>query len=132
MRVGNAPGSVTYTHPETGEAIPLPYTQKEALWPALYAVLSPVCLQVAEGIKILHSTSDILGITEKDGQLEMTVFGDRDMMGEMVFEGNMVKDLSLATIDGNTVPFISDGKRFSIIYSHKHKEEMQLRLSIKL
>jgi len=124
-------GSLTYTHPETGEAIPIPYTQKETLWPALYAVLSPICLEIADGLKILHCTSDILGVIAKEGQLEITVFGDRDMMGEIVFEGNMLKDLSLATIDGNTVQLNSDGKRVTIIYSHKHKEEMLLRLTIK-
>jgi len=37
----------------------------------------------------------------------------------------------LATIDGNTVQLNSDGKRVTIIYSHKHKEEMLLRLTIK-
>jgi len=124
-------GKVTYTHPETGEIISFPYTQKETLWPALYAVLSPVCMEIANGLKILHCTSDILGITEKAGQLEITVFGDRDMMGEIVFEGNQVANLSSATIDGNAAPLNSDGKRLSITYSHKHKAEMVVRLAMK-
>ncbi len=60
-------GKVTYTHPETGEAVAFPYLNDELLWPALYGILTPVCLDVAEGLKILHSTSDILGVAEKDG-----------------------------------------------------------------
>ena len=55
-------GKVAYTHPETGETITIPYAQDEMLWPALYGVLTPVCLEVADGLKILHSTSDILGV----------------------------------------------------------------------
>jgi beta-galactosidase len=123
-------GSVTYTHPETCEAIPFPYTQKETLWPALYAVLSPVCLEIATGIKILHCTSDILGVVEKDDQLEITVFGDRDMMGEMVFEGFGVNKITSASINGEVAKMMSDEKRIAFIYNHLHKREMILNIKI--
>ena len=65
-------GKVTYTHPETGETVALPYSKDEMLWPALYGILTPVCLEVSDGLKVLHSTSDILGITENEGNLEIT------------------------------------------------------------
>lgn len=121
-------GSVIYTHPETEETIPMPYTQKEALWPALYAVLSPVCLKIAAGIKILHCTSDILGVVEKDGQLEITVFGDRDMLGEIVFEGSGIKKITSASTNGEDLKMMSDVKRIAFTYSHLHKSEMILNI----
>ena len=65
----------------------MPYAQDEMIWPALYGVLTPVCLEVADGIKILHSTSDILGVARNGGHLEITLHGDRDLAGEIVFEG---------------------------------------------
>ena len=119
-------GKVSYTHPESGEVITIPYAQDEILWPALYGVLTPVCLEVSEGLKILHSTSDILGVTEMNGQLEITLYGDRDLAGEIVFEGANVNRIKSATLDGEEVEMVSDGTRSAFIYSHKHKKEMIL------
>ena len=77
--------------------IPIPKAVKRSLfliqrmrllWPALYGVLTPVCLEISEGLNILHSTSDILGITESDEGLQITLYGDRDLAGEIVFEGD--------------------------------------------
>ncbi len=93
---------VTYTHPESGEAVTIPYTQNQILWPPFYGVLTPVCLKVTEGLRILHCTSDILGIAEMNGQLEITLYGDRDLAGEIVFEGTNVKSIKSAAIDGRT------------------------------
>ena len=39
-------GRLTYTHPGTGEIINMPYSKDRMLWPALYSILSPVCLRV--------------------------------------------------------------------------------------
>ena len=123
-------GKVTYTHPESGEAINLPYSQGRTIWPALYGVLTPVCLAVADGVKILHSTSDILGVAGNNGQLEITLQGDRDLTGEIVFEGSEVDRIKSATIFGRPVKTVRDHKRITFIYSHKHKEE--IILSIKM
>jgi beta-galactosidase len=121
-------GKVIYTHPESNDPITIPYSQDEMLWPALYGVLTPVCLEVSDGLKILHSTSEILGVEEKNDQLEITLYGDRDLAGEIVFEGANVKKIKSATICSEAVKMISDDKRISFIYSHIHKKEMVLNI----
>jgi beta-galactosidase len=121
-------GKITYTHPENGEPITIPYFQDEMLWPALYATLTPVCMEVINGLKILHSTSDILGIVETENQIEISIYGDRDLAGEIVFEGPGVKKISLITLDGESVRKIRDEKRIAFIYSHKHRSEMILTI----
>lgn len=123
-------GSVTYTHPENGETIKIPYTRDEILWPPLHGILSPVCMRVTEGIKILHSTSDILGINVKANQIEITLYGDRDLAGEIVFEGPGVKTITSATVDGEEARIVRDEKRVFLIYSHTHKSEMILTIKL--
>ena len=124
-------GKVTYTHPESGEMIAIPYSKGEMLWPALYSVLTPVCLQVSAELKILHSTSDILGVSDSDGQLMITLFGDRDLGGEIVFEGPAVKKINAATMDGEVVRITRDENCIVLNYSHKHRREMILKISMK-
>jgi len=123
-------GKVTYTHPESGEAIHLPYTQDRMNWPALYGILTPICMAVADGFKVLHCTSDILGVAENNGQLEIALYGDRDLAGELVLEGIKVDQINAATIDGAPVKIIRDAKRVAFTYGHKHKEEMLLSLRL--
>jgi len=123
-------GKVTYTHPESGEAINVPYAQDGMIWPALYGVLTPVCMEVSDGIKVLHSTSDILGVAGNNGQLEITLYGDRDLAGEIVFEGTKVDKIKSATIYGDPVKMVRADNRIAFIYSHKHKEEMTLSIRI--
>ncbi|MCX6283879.1 MAG: hypothetical protein NTW31_06575 [Bacteroidetes bacterium] len=123
-------GKVTYTHPQSGEAVTIPYSRGEIVWPALYAVLSPLCLEVSEGLKILHCTSDILGIEENYGQIEITLYGDRDLAGEIVFEGENVNKIISATLRGKTVKVVRDENRIAFIYNHKHKSEMILNIVI--
>jgi len=123
-------GKVTYTHPENGDQITIPYSTKEILWPSLYSVLSPICLSISTGIKILHSTSDILDVKEADSQLEITLYGDRDLAGEIVFEGEHMKRIKSATILGSDVQMMSDDKRVAFTYTHKHKSEMVLNIKL--
>ena len=123
-------GKVTYTHPGSGESVKIPYLQNEILWPALYGVLTPVCLEISDGLKILHSTSDILGIDKKSSQIEITLYGNRDLAGETVFEGENVKRIQSATLDGETVKMVRDNKRIAFIYSHKHKNQIILNIKI--
>jgi len=124
-------GKVTYTHPGSGETITIPYTQEEILWPALYGVLTPVCLEISDGLKILHSTSDILGVKEINGQFEITLSGDRDLAGEIVFEGKKVNRIKSATLNGEAVKMVRDTKRIAVIYSHNHKNQMILHIKIR-
>ena len=123
-------GKIFYTHPASGESISIPYTRDEILWPALYAVLTPVCLAVSDGLRILHSTSDILGVTGLEDQLEITLSGDRDLAGEIVFEGKNVGNIKSATMDGEAIQMVRDGKRVEINYCHKHKMEMILNIRL--
>jgi hypothetical protein len=124
-------GKVTYTHPESGEEITIPYTtQQEIIFPSIYGILTPICMQVSAGIKILHSTSDILNIDNADGQLQITLYGDRDLIGEIVFEGPEIKKINSVTLDGESVRKIRDEKRIAFIYSHKHRSEMILTIKL--
>jgi beta-galactosidase len=124
-------GKVSYTHPETCETITIPYAKDELLWPSLYAILSPVCLEVSEGLKILHCTSDILDITKTPGQVEITVFGDRDLAGEIVLEGNNVNNIEIVTNSGGKSEMIHKNKRLVIHYCHEHNHEMKLIITLK-
>jgi beta-galactosidase len=124
-------GKATYTHPETGETIAIPYANNELLWPSLYAILSPVCMEVSEGLKILHSTSDILDVSETPGQLDIIVYGDRDLAGEIVFEGANVRSISEVTISKGSVDMVWVNKRLVVNYGHEHNHEMKLTIILK-
>lgn len=121
-------GRITYTHPGSGESITIPYLKGEMLWPALYGLLTPVCLDISEGLKILHCTSDILGISEKDSLCAITLYGDRDLAGEIVFEGSEIVGINSATLDGKPVGINRVGERVLIHYSHGHGEEIVLSI----
>jgi beta-galactosidase len=123
-------GIVSYTHPETGDAITIPYSKTEILWPALYSVLTPVCLEVSDGLNILHSTSDILHVSEIDGQLEITLYGDRYLAGEMVFEGKNVRKIKSAVISNETVKIVRYDKHTVLTYNHQHRKEFILGVKI--
>ncbi|HNS16690.1 MAG TPA: beta-galactosidase [Bacteroidales bacterium] len=123
-------GSVTYTHPRNGERIFIPYHGREIVWPALYGVLTPLCMTVADGITILHSTSDILGIEMADGQIRITLFGDRDLAGEIVFEGTNVTKIKSARICDTAVEMIHVGKRIVFRYDHKHRRVIVLNIKL--
>ncbi len=124
-------GNVTYTHPGSGEPVSIPFTGGEMAWPALYGVLTPVCMEIAEGINILHSTSDILGIKETNGHIEITLYGDRDLAGETVFAGKNVDTINAASIGGEEIEIISKEHSIALNYSHLHKQEFILKVGIK-
>jgi beta-galactosidase len=121
-------GKITYTHPENGESITIPYFQDEMLWPALYAAITPVCMEVINGLKILHSTSDVLDIVETENQIEITLYGDRDLAGEIVFEGPGVKRSIRQQLVVKHARIIRDEKRIAFIYNHKYSSEMILTI----
>ncbi|HCY00811.1 MAG TPA: hypothetical protein DG754_11790, partial [Bacteroidales bacterium] len=123
-------GKISYTHPATGDLISIPYSGNEMLWPALYAILSPICMELAKGINILHSTSDILGVDVVNDQMKLTIQGDRDLKGEMVFEGANVSQIKSALIDGNSVSLNRISNRLIVNYNHKHNQELTLTLKI--
>ncbi len=123
-------GKISYTHPGNGQKITIPYNGDEMLWPSLYGVLTPICLEISSGIKILHSTSDILSVQHADGQLQLVLVGDRDLPGEAVLEGQKANQVISATIGGENIKIERINGRIVFTYSHKHKEELVLNIKI--
>jgi beta-galactosidase len=123
-------GKVTYTHPLTGDSISIPFTGGLMTWPALYAVLTPVCMAISDGLAVVHCTSEILGISKINGHLELTLYGDRDLAGEIVFEGENIDSIKSVRIDGEEIKIKRVSKRVVINYRHKHQEEIILTIRL--
>lgn len=123
-------GKVHYTHPTTGDLISIPISGDEMLWPALYAVLSPICMNLVKGISILHSTSDILEVDVAKNQVKLTLQGDRDLKGEMVFEGDNISQIKSVLIDDVSVSLHYASSRLTVNYNHIHNQELTLTLKI--
>jgi beta-galactosidase len=121
-------GRITYTHPGSGESVHFPYTVDEITIPALYGILVPVCLPVAAGLTMLHCTSDFLGVSAKDDHLDVYLYGDRDLAGEIVFEGEQAGHIVSATLQGVDVAMVHDNKRVSFAYCHEHRQQMILHV----
>jgi beta-galactosidase len=121
-------GSVTYTHPVSGETISLPLSGKKITWPPLRAILTPVCLQLAEGVTLLHTTSDLLGLRREGNEIIMTLSGDRDLAGETVLEGPGAVRIRRVEIGGRRAETSVTGERRVITCSHGEGEELQLRI----
>ena len=123
-------GSVTYTHPASGETVRLPLSGEKISWPPLRAILTPVCLQVAEGVTLLHTTSDLLGLRREGNEIIMTLCGDRDLAGEAVLEGPGALRIKRTEIGGKPAETGVTGGHMVITYSHRHGEELQLRITL--
>ncbi len=123
-------GKIKYTHPATGEMISIPYSGGTLKWPGLYGIISPLNLEIEEGLHILHSTSDLLEIRKNDHLLEITLIGDRDLEGELVLDGENAGLIQSARVEGETVSVDFDGKRVVCRYQHKHQEEVILTLQL--
>jgi beta-galactosidase len=123
-------GGVTYSHPVTGEPVSLPFNGGEILWPPLQAVLTPVCLQLGEGVIMLHSTSDLLGIRKEGNEIFLTLGGDRDLPGEIVLEGLETGIISRAEISSMPAGISVIGGRRVITYTHIQGKEMELRITL--
>lgn len=124
-------GSTTYTHPATGEKVRFPLSTGEMVWPALYGVLTPLCLSVTEDLTILHSTSDILDLNISGNSLQIILAGDRDLAGEIVFEGAGAGKVRSAEIDGHPIEKSRVGERAVLVYRHEHRKEHIFKIKIK-
>jgi len=122
-------GKVIYTHPETGETISIPYSQELLTWPGLYGALSPVCLKIEEGIQILHCTSDILEIKLYDDEIILKLNGDRDLAGEIVFEGEKAGKIKSVSLNGQELKMRIKDHRVILNYFHQHKSEQLLNFN---
>lgn len=123
-------GKVTYTHPSSGELINIPFAGNEICWPALYGVLTPVCLEMLEGLNIQHCTSDILEITANENTVSVILHGDRDLAGEMVLEGEKTHQIQKASLDSKPLNLTIAGQRIILSYQHGHQKQMRLVLTL--
>jgi hypothetical protein len=77
----------------------------------------------------LHCTSDILNIEKKEGEIEITLFGDRDLVGEIVLEGSEVERIREVQMNGKKVESMRDENRIVIYYNHCYREFGNLNIS---
>ncbi|MBI9020905.1 MAG: beta-galactosidase [Verrucomicrobia bacterium] len=117
-------GSVTYTHPATGLSVEIPYNGEDIEWPGLYAMLTPVNQELAKGVTLLHTTSDLLGCEPLDNGLLLRVVGDRDLVGELALEGAV----QAIELDGAPLALNHDGDRVWVRYEHRRDTEHQLHI----
>ncbi len=122
--------SITYKHPETDEDIKIPFIEKEFNWPGLYGTIIPIGLEISSGIKILHSTSDILKHEVISNQILLELYGDPNLEGELVLEGEGINWISEAYINGN--PCKAEMVSGRILFRYKHLKNEKNLLSIKL
>jgi hypothetical protein len=129
-------GKVFYTHPESGDDISIPFLTGDFLkgddisMPPLYGILTPLCLELAEGLKLLHTTSDILNISRDDQCITITLYGDRDLGGEIVFEGSNSGQIRVSFVDGGYLKVTRTDERMVCEYSHPHMAELVLTLHL--
>lgn len=123
--------SITYTHPLNNQTVKLPYFNDTITMPGLYGFLSPICLPLAPEISVLHCTSDILKIEKEENSIQLTLFGERDLQGEIVFEGTDLLKIKDVSIDGKSIEIRALDKRVGCIYNHTHKKEITLKLSFR-
>lgn len=124
-------GSVTYTHPSTGEEIAIPYQGGEMVWPGLHGVLSPVYLELIPGLMILHSTSDILGMNIKSDSIEMKLFGNRDLAGEIVLEGKSIDEIASVEVDGQVIELNIKDNRIILSYLQSDKAVFIMKIKVR-
>ncbi len=125
------PGKVWYTHPETGEMVTIPFMEERSCtWPALYGVLSPVNLTIAPKLRMLHSTSDLLEINYHQNEILISIYGDRDLEGEMVFEGEAISDISQISFDEQKQDLFRSNGKIVLFYRHKHQETSVIKVEM--
>lgn len=124
-------GKLAYTHPATGQTIQLPYGGDEMLWPPLYACLSPLNMPLAKGLRLTHTTSDVLNIQTNGSNILLTLSGNRDLLGELVVEGEWVNEINAVIIDGQTSKFNLLNGRLLVHYHHPHRNNLTLEIVCK-
>ncbi len=118
--------TASYTHPQTGEAISIPYNGSAIVWPAMYALLSPIAMNLIEGLYLLHTTSDLLNLKIDSENIELQLVGDRDLKGELVFEGIRCQNIKRASLNGIELAIQYISNRVVLSYEHIHLNEMHL------
>ena len=73
--------------------------------------------------------SDILSVKEHNGMIELLLFGDRDLAGEIVLEGDGVSRIRPAATGMEKPESTLHGEQLVIHYDHPHRKEFILKLS---
>ncbi|MFZ5940709.1 MAG: beta-galactosidase [Bacteroidota bacterium] len=118
---------ISYTHPESGEQIQVPFKGGSLELPPLYAVFSPVCRPLGSGISLLHTTSDLLSCRVERGTVAFTLYGDRELRGELVLEGEPFATARQITCSLENAVIERSVNRLVISYPHQ-KEEFILEI----
>ncbi|OED34755.1 hypothetical protein AB834_06120 [PVC group bacterium (ex Bugula neritina AB1)] len=119
--------SITYTHPKTNEELQLPLALESITIPQTYAFLTPIYKEVQKDFFILHTTSDILKIESSSDDIVIRLKGERDLQGEIVFEGSQVREFANVSLNGTPIQLNSLDDRFVCHYDHPHKETLLLK-----
>jgi len=122
---------ISYTHPQNGNRISIPFSGEAILWPPLYGLLTPVCLELTEGIKVLHTTSNLLEIEKSKNQVLITLEGDRDLEGELVLEGDSLEKVINIEMEGALLYQKNLPGHIVLNYKHLHKKEFYIRMVLK-
>ncbi len=96
--------------------------------PGLYAILSPVGLTLGDGLQLLHTTSDLLGVEMTDSECVLQLYGHRDLLGELALEGSGIEKVTGAFQDDIPVSFKMEANRLVVNYVHLHNKEFTLKI----
>lgn len=120
--------SLNYTHPQSGASIQMPFLGGEMNWPGMYGILTPLSMPLEADLSILHTTSDLIEVSHHQGYIELKLMGDRDLTGEIVFEGNGIHRLFQATVLNVQADLIVHHDRKVIHYAHPHQQVLSMKL----
>ncbi len=123
----NHVGKVTYRHPKTHESLTIPYAQEKMEFPATYGILSPLNMLLGSDLCLLHTTSDVLNIENTTNSVDLQLFGHRDLLGEMLIEGN-ISQVKKVYVENEEVPFKIINNRLLINYKHTHQNQISLKI----
>ncbi|MBV5342618.1 hypothetical protein JZU68_03050, partial [bacterium] len=114
--------------PATGEMMKMPISTEKMEMPNLYAILSPIGLQLSENLQLLHSTSDVLNIEKSGNEWSVQLFGHRDLPGELVLEGEGIHNISSIYSNEVSTEFSLMENKLVVTYKHLHKKDFRLIL----
>ncbi len=124
----NQQGKIAYKHPYTNEKINIPIIEGDLDVPPLYGIISPIFKEIGNNIRLLHTTSDILGIKLTKHDITLNIMGDPYLLGELVLEGKGIKTIISVEISGKPIMIIWNNNRVVLNYNHS-KEEMDLKIN---
>jgi hypothetical protein len=120
---------IRYTHPVSKENISIPYSQEKILWPSLYGLIIPVGLPLTNNILLLHATSDVLEVRSDAGEVTLQLYGNRDLQGELLLEGEGTGAIRSCLLDEEPLSIQREETRVIIRYSNKHQSEMKMKIA---